>query len=198
MPANTHGGKKYKKGKKSDSTIRPITLKEDEQYYARVNKLLGGDRVIATIETTKKPVMCHVRGAMKKKKQWVNPSDIVLITEREFQAGKFDIIAKYSQDEVRELRRLGHINGTSFDNDDDKKYSNIKFIGDDVNDDFIETEGKGNIAPQNRSYDLPSSDEEETEDEKDEEYEEEDYAKYTNKPSKKNDGEDSDIDIDDL
>ena len=197
MPANTHGGKKYKKGKKSDSTIRPITLKEDEQYYARVNKLLGGDRVLATIETTKKPVMCHVRGAMKKKKQWVNPSDIVLITEREFQAGKFDIIAKYSQDEVRELRRLGHINGTSFDNDDDKKYSNIKFIGDDVNDDFIETEGKGNIAPQNRSYDLPSSDEEETEDEKDEEYEE-DYAKYTNKPSKKNDGEDSDIDIDDL
>ena len=195
MPANTHGGKKYKKGKKSDSTIRPITLKEDEQYYARVNKLLGGDRVLATIETTKKPVMCHVRGAMKKKKQWVNPSDIVLITEREFQAGKFDIIAKYSQDEVRELRRLGHINGTSFDNDDDKKYSNIKFIGDDVNDDFIETEGKGNIAPQNRNYDLPSSDDE-SDDEKEEEYEE-DYAKYTNKPSKKSD-EDSYIDIDDL
>ena len=198
MPANTHGGKKYKKGKKSDSTIRPITLKEDAQYYARVNKLLGGDRVLATIETTKKPVMCHVRGAMKKKKQWVNPNDIVLITERDFQAGKYDIIVKYSQDEVRELRRLGHINGTSFDNDDDKKYSYIKFVGDDDDkDDFVENIAGGNIAPQNRSYELPSSDEEETEDENEEDYQE-DFTKYTNKPSKKSDGEDSDIDIDDL
>jgi translation initiation factor 1A len=193
MPANIHGGKKFKKGKKGGPTQRELITKEPEQYYARVQKLLGGDRILAVIETTKQAVMCHVRGSMKRKKQWVNSGDVILISDREYQPGKYDVLVKYTQEEVRELRKKGHLKTNTFENDSDNKYTNIQFVGEEVEENCVES--VCNINPQNRDYDLPSSDEEESE------YDEEEYEEpaYETKPKKKaSDDDDSDVDIDNL
>ena len=143
--------------------------------------------------------MCHVRGAMKRKKQWVNSGDVILISDREYQPGKYDVLVKYTQEEVRELRKKGHIKSNTFENESDKKYNHIQFVGEEIEEDYVEN--VVNINPQNRNYDLPSSDEEESEYEE-EEYDEPNYNEtYDNKPKKKStndDNEDSDVDIDNL
>lgn len=192
MPANTHGGKKYKKGKKGDPTQRELITKDTDQYYARVQKMLGGDRVLAVIETTKQAVMCHVRGSMKRKKQWVNAGDVILISDRDYQPGKYDVIVRYTSDEVRELRKRGQLKTNTFEDESDKKYNHIQFVGEEAEEDYVES--ASTINPQNRNYDLPSSDEES-------EYEEEEYEEptYDTKPKKKaSDDDDSDVDIDNL
>jgi len=40
---------------------------------------------------------------------WINPGDLVLISLRDFQEGKADIIMKYTPDEARSLKSLGEI-----------------------------------------------------------------------------------------
>jgi translation initiation factor 1A len=43
---------------------------------------------------------------------WINPGDLVLISLRDFQEGKADIILKYTPDEGRSLKSLGEISET--------------------------------------------------------------------------------------
>lgn len=43
---------------------------------------------------------------------WINPGDLVLISLRDFQEGKADIVLKYTPDEGRSLKSLGEISDT--------------------------------------------------------------------------------------
>jgi len=52
--------------------------------------------------------MCHIRGKMRKK-VWVNQGDIVLVSLRDFQDEKGDIIIKYQPDEARNLKTYGEL-----------------------------------------------------------------------------------------
>merc|ERR1719480_257126 len=47
--------------------------------------------------------LCHIRGKMRKK-VWVNLGDIVLISLRDYQDQKADVIMKYNSDEARRLK----------------------------------------------------------------------------------------------
>lgn len=50
----------------------------------------------------------HIRGQMRKK-VWINQGDIVLLSLREFQDGKADVILKYNVDEARSLKAYGEL-----------------------------------------------------------------------------------------
>jgi translation initiation factor 1A len=82
-------------------------LKEDGQEYGQVLRMLGNGRLDAQcFDGTKR--LCHIRGKMRKK-VWVNQGDIVLISLRDFQDGKADVILKYTAEEARRLKQLGHL-----------------------------------------------------------------------------------------
>jgi translation initiation factor 1A len=102
------GGKSRRKGKKDgDGERYELIVKEEDQEYAIIQKMLGNERVEATdIQGIKR--ICHIRGRMKKK-QWISVGDVVLIGIREFQNDKADIILKYSTDEARVLKKIGEL-----------------------------------------------------------------------------------------
>jgi translation initiation factor 1A len=47
--------------------------------------------------------LAHIRGKMRKK-VWINQGDIILISLRDFQDDKADVIVKYTVEEVRFTR----------------------------------------------------------------------------------------------
>ena len=81
---------------------RELVFKEDGQEYAQVLRMLGNGRLEAYCYDGKKR-LCHIRGKMRKR-VWVGVSDIVLISLREFQDAKADVIMKYTADEARNLK----------------------------------------------------------------------------------------------
>jgi len=86
---------------------RELTFKEDGQEYAQVLRMLGNGRLEAQcFDGTKR--LCHIRGKLRKK-VWVNQGDIVLVSLREFQDGKGDVILRYNPDEARQLKSYGEL-----------------------------------------------------------------------------------------
>lgn len=66
--------------------------------YAQVTKMLGNGRLEAQCFDGEKR-LAHIRGKMRKK-VWINQGDIILISLREFQDDKADVIVKYTVEEV--------------------------------------------------------------------------------------------------
>lgn len=66
--------------------------------YAQVLKMLGNGRVEAQCFDGEKR-LAHIRGKMRKK-VWINQGDIILLSLRDFQDDKADVIVKYTPDEV--------------------------------------------------------------------------------------------------
>lgn len=52
--------------------------------------------------------LAHIRGKMRKK-VWVNQGDIILVSLRDYQDEKGDVILKYSADEARSLKAYGEL-----------------------------------------------------------------------------------------
>ena len=91
------GGKNAKKIKRSsvdDQSNRILEFKEDSQVYGKVLKLLGDSRFMVLCDDTKER-LCIARGKMKKR-IWINLNDIVLVSLRDFEPDKGDIIHKYN------------------------------------------------------------------------------------------------------
>lgn len=98
--------KKSKKNTKNQvkAPDRPLLLKEDNQEYAQIIKLLG-DRRMEVFCYDGETRIAQVRGKLRK---WcrIDVEDIVLVSIRDFQDRKADIIHKYFSDEVRKLQKL--------------------------------------------------------------------------------------------
>lgn len=127
------GGKSRKRGKNSsEGPKRDLILKEEGQEYARVLKMLGNGRLEAECfdeKQTKK--LCTIRGTMRKK-VWVNVHDIILVSIRDYQDDKGDVIHKYSPEEARELAKAGEIKDVQDSTDlafqdDDEEETQINF-----------------------------------------------------------------------
>lgn len=100
------GGKKKKRSKSSSgTTYRELLFCEDGQNYAIVTSLLGHKRCMVTLfdEETKNEKIGIIRGNMKKSTQFVSKNCIVLVSLRDFQDGKCDIIHVYNNNEVKQL-----------------------------------------------------------------------------------------------
>lgn len=110
MP-NLKGGKGHRKSKKSSGATksRKLILAEAGQCYAEAKKMLGDRRVEVAVHDSKNTIMqARIRGNMRKR-QWIRPGDTVLLSLRDFQTGKADIIYQYWPKEYRKLVKLGEI-----------------------------------------------------------------------------------------
>ena len=125
MPKNKGiGGKKKRRGKNiSEKKYDTILRDGDDEFYARVVKILGNERfdlLVYYIKTTKfddgsikeeinpQQKLGIMRGKMRKR-MWVNTSDIVLVSIRDYEKNKGDILHKYKSEEVSKLKKyLGH------------------------------------------------------------------------------------------
>jgi len=109
MPKNKgKGGKNRRRGKnENDNEKRELTFKEEGQEYAQVVKILGNGRLEALCFDGEKR-LAHIRGKLRKK-VWINQGDIILLSLREYQDQKGDVILKYSADEARSLKAYGEL-----------------------------------------------------------------------------------------
>ncbi|KAF2277621.1 eukaryotic translation initiation factor 1A [Westerdykella ornata] len=109
MPKNKgKGGKNRRRGKnENDNEKRELTFKEEGQEYAQVVKMLGNGRLEALcFDGTRR--LAHIRGKLRKK-VWINQGDIILLSLRDYQDEKGDVILKYTADEARSLKAYGEL-----------------------------------------------------------------------------------------
>ena len=141
MPKNTKGGKGYKKGKKGGNgpSTRQLILKEDGSEYATLGKNLGNSRFSCDCHDGRER-LGHIRGKMQKR-VWLKQGDLVLVSVRDFQDDKCDIVHKYSEDDKNQLLKMGQLvkeklvlaeNGGKKDNNsyDDEEEFGIEFSND--------------------------------------------------------------------
>ncbi|KAI0822541.1 hypothetical protein BC628DRAFT_1327135, partial [Trametes gibbosa] len=110
------GGKNRRRGKnENDDDKRELVFREDGQEYAQVTKMLGNGRLEAQCFDGEKR-LAHIRGKMRKKAcpalggpVWINQGDIILLSLRDFQDDKADVIVKYTADEARSLKAYGEL-----------------------------------------------------------------------------------------
>lgn len=100
------GGKGCKKMKNSSlgDSDRVLLFKELGQDYAVVKELLGGGRCRCLFSQDGVERLCIIRGNMRKRSvNRILKGDLVLVSLRDFQDDKADIIHLYNHDEVRSL-----------------------------------------------------------------------------------------------
>lgn len=110
---NVKGGKAHKK-KKNDAkpaidfkSTKVVDKKTEDQEYGQVTRLLGSCRLeVSCFDGVMR--LCHIRGSMRKK-VWIKVNDIVLISLREFEQAKADIIYKYEIPEINYLKKENEI-----------------------------------------------------------------------------------------
>lgn len=116
---------KKKKGKGrniGDSEKRQLILAGDMQEYAKVMRCLG-DRRLTVILTDSSEMLAVIPGRFRKR-VWIKPDDIVIVSRREFQNNKLDIIHKYNSDEIRKLHKIGDIPDFFLDTDAEDTQNN--------------------------------------------------------------------------
>ncbi|KAK4688164.1 translation initiation factor 1A, partial [Tremellales sp. Uapishka_1] len=109
MPkAKGKGGKNRRRGKnEGDDDKRELVFKEDGQEYAQVIKMLGNGRIEAKCQDGETR-LAQIRGKMRKK-VWIMQGDIILLSLRDFQDDKADVIVRYTPDEARNLKTYGEL-----------------------------------------------------------------------------------------
>jgi translation initiation factor 1A len=96
-------------------------LRDQDQDYAKVISVLGDCRFIVKLQTSGQEVIGHVRGNMKSRNKslWIRKDDIIIVSIRDFQSNKVEIVHKYNSDEIRKLIKLGELDLYKHDDTDD-------------------------------------------------------------------------------
>lgn len=123
--------KKTKKARVNKEVERKLLLKDINQEYGHVEKLLGSCRMEVTCTDGKKRIGI-IRGSMQKK-IWIKNNDTVLVSLREYEDAKCDIIYLYNAKEVKQLGKMGEIE----QRDVDEVKDDIEFCTEDTDDDAI-------------------------------------------------------------
>lgn len=94
-------GKKNKG--KSNKGATELIFKGEFQEYVRVLKLLGDGRLEGQMFSEDgKKLLCIIRGTMRKR-VWIKKDDVILVSLRDFEKDKADVILKYNDEDVRKL-----------------------------------------------------------------------------------------------
>jgi hypothetical protein len=124
MPKNTTGGNKAKKGKNSGQRVeRPLILADNSgaQCYGIIEAFGGSTATVKYIRPIKNATpqqqgqtetvsaVGFIRSSLRKWCKRFLRGDLILVCEREFEAGKVDIVHKYNDDELRALKRLPQV-----------------------------------------------------------------------------------------
>ena len=117
MPkTNTQGGKKRKRAKNGIVENKKMEyIKDKDLVYGHIVKILGNGRFTVSCyhkleDSTNNTVndfnmmdrLCTVCGRMRKR-VWIGLNDIVIVSLRDFQKDRGDIVHKYTEDEVKQL-----------------------------------------------------------------------------------------------
>lgn len=96
---NTKKHKEFNNSKKDN-----YDFKKEFEEYAYVKKLLGNCRVLL-ITNSGKDVIGIIRGSLRKfsKRVIIEVGDIVVVSIRDYQESKVDIVHKYNSDQVQAL-----------------------------------------------------------------------------------------------
>lgn len=107
MVKNKFGGNKTKgKSRKSMNSTKTYNFEDlkkiDGQEYAFITKVLGDHRyeVMCYDKVKRMAVLC---GRLKKKSSGINKNSCVLVSKREWQDDKCDVIAIFSEDDINKL-----------------------------------------------------------------------------------------------
>ena len=130
--------KKKKRKKKITAPVgaRKILdlVKTEGQEYAKVTTLLGNRRVALDCMDGKNR-LGRIRGNMKKKRIFINKNDYVLISLRDFQDDKADLLDKYTPQEVKRLIRAGEM--TEDKAEEEEEDIGVDFVEENINLDEI-------------------------------------------------------------
>ena len=104
------GHKRAKNGGPEEAQVKELVLRGVGQVYGKVSKMLGNGRISckAYFDSGEKTIMCIIPGKFRKR-MWISPEDIILISIRDYQDNKADVLYKYSVVEAKRLARLGEI-----------------------------------------------------------------------------------------
>jgi len=100
----------YKKSKKSKSSTEPtrtLVLKDDDQEYGKITKMLG-DRKVTVLLTDGSEILGLIPGKFRKR-VWFKVEDIVLVGRREFQNDRVDVVYKYHDYEAKKLLKMSEV-----------------------------------------------------------------------------------------
>jgi len=122
MPKNKgKGGKSRRRGKNDANeqfNKRELRGKDEGEEYGQVIKMLGNGRLEAFCYDGKTR-QCRIRGKLQKK-VWINKDDIILVSLRDFEDGKCDVIHKYTPDEIAQLKKSGKLPTKATINDENE------------------------------------------------------------------------------
>ena len=195
MPKNTGmGGNKRKKGKKQVQEDRELQYKGESEEYAQVIKILGDGRFECNCADGVKRI-AHVRGKMRKR-IWIANGDIILVSLRDFEPEKCDVVEKYKEKEVAKLKKAGEIPESmvlpSSTEEEEKEandeYGDIVFEDQEVENKKKKDDrdfGDDDEDEEKKESDEEKNDEDDGEKEKEKEEEEEEKPKEKQKMSKK-------------
>ena len=99
------GGKNHRKMKNSIvAHSRELVFKEHSEDYALVTKVLGSGRLLGRCSEDNVERLCIIRGSLRVGQiNRIKQGDVVLVSLREYQDMKADVIHVYLQDEVKTL-----------------------------------------------------------------------------------------------
>jgi len=102
---NKKGGKKHKKGGKKNLYNSKLLLKtEDDMRYGKVTKVLGNCRFSVLLEDGSEKL--GILAGKLRKRAWVNNNSIILVSNRDFQDNKCDILHVYSDTDISQLKKI--------------------------------------------------------------------------------------------
>ena len=100
MVKNIHGGKGHKRNKRDVSRPKEV-FKEDGQMYALVSSMLGDHRMTVNCEDGIERIGV-IRGSIRKS-IWFHKDMYILVTPRDFDDSKVDVIHGYSYEDSKRL-----------------------------------------------------------------------------------------------
>lgn len=113
MPKNTKKAKNTKVKTTMVATKRELLKPTEDQAYAKVVRLFGNCRLECTLidsetqaEVSKLGIIRH-KIAGKGRGHFIGVGDLVLVSRRDFQEDKVDVIHKYNEEEVERLMDMG-------------------------------------------------------------------------------------------
>jgi translation initiation factor 1A len=160
MPKNTQGGKKKRRGKNIAEPELKVVEAQNEQYYGKIVNILGNGRFHVDVyipEKTKEKkeahiinnLLCIMRGNMRKR-NWINKDGVVLVTLRDYEKEKADIVYSYSQEQIVKLKQKKKLpNSKIFETDTSTE---VMFDKDDSDDEINEMLLEKNKKTKEMSY----------------------------------------------
>ena len=98
---------KKNKGHRPEQSVRELEYVENGEEYAKVIKLLG-DRKVTLMKTDRTEIMGVIPGKFRKRCIF-KVNDVCIMSNRDFQIDKVDILHKYNDAEVKNLIQYGEI-----------------------------------------------------------------------------------------